>query len=79
MTTTASNESKLLTKRVKGLVKFDHYTDGALWYRCEFDGFLFPVPLKDTSGDQFAPARFLRDDKAIYFMRWIRAAMAEGA
>lgn len=51
-------------------VTFTRYQSRALWYRCE-DGFEFPVPIDDT-GD----AAFLPEDKAIIFMRWIRAHLA---
>ncbi len=48
-------------------VHFDHYTCGELWYRCDGDTFTFPVPIGDTQNGVF-----LRDDKAILFMRYIR-------
>lgn len=52
---------------VKGKkVTFQHYRQGVLMYKTE-DGFEFPVPMKET-GD----ATFNREDKAIFFMRWIR-------
>lgn len=52
------------------LVTFIHFRAGALWYRTE-DGFEFPVPIEDTGG-----ATFLAQDKAILFMRYIRAHQA---
>jgi hypothetical protein len=59
-----------IKERVAGkVVKFSHYQHGELWYVCE-DGFTFPVPLTDT-GD----GAFKAEDKAMYFMRWIRKHM----
>jgi len=47
-------------------VTFLRYQNQELWYRCE-DGFEFPVHISDTG-----EAAFLPEDKALYFMRWIR-------
>lgn len=47
-------------------VAFVRYQSNQLWYVCE-GGFEFPVPVDDT-GDGV----FLREDKALVFMRWIR-------
>lgn len=47
-------------------VYFSFYRDKELWYETG-NGFLFPVPINDIGG-----ATFLRDDKAILFMRYIR-------
>lgn len=47
-------------------VTFSFYRSGELWYETT-NGFLFPVPITDT-GD----ATFLKEDKAILFMRYIR-------
>lgn len=56
-----------LTEMVKDkIVEFNYYRDGELWYTT-FDGFLFPVPIADAGG-----ATFKAEDKAIYFMRFIR-------
>ena len=54
-------------------VRFEHFVDNALWYRCD-NGFMFPVPVSDTkdSIDAINSPIFLAEDKAIYFMRWIR-------
>lgn len=56
-------------------VSFVHYKDAELWYRTEC-GFAFPVSISDTGN-----GTFLACDKAILFMRYIRAhlAMLEGA
>lgn len=56
---------------VKGNVRFTRFqnTEGkeaSLWYVCE-NGFEFPIPLSETVG-----AVFQAEDKASYFMRWIR-------
>lgn len=52
------------------VVRFERYAKGALWYVTE-DGFEFPVPISDT-GD----GTFKNEDKAMLFMRWIRAHLA---
>ena len=44
---------------------FQWYRDGNLWYKVL--DFEFPVPISDTG-----TATFLKEDKAIFFMRWIR-------
>ena len=73
-----------ITALVREQARFVHYEDGNLWYQiCYGTGtrekdvngdeyevpaiFEFPVPIADASG-----ARFLRSDKGIFFMRWIR-------
>ncbi len=50
-------------------VKFKFYKDGELIYETE-DGFEFPVPINDADS-----ATFLAEDKAIFFMRYIRKHM----
>jgi len=50
-------------------VKFIFYKEGELWYVTEC-GFEFPVPTSDTQG-----AVFNNEDKAIFFMRWIKKHM----
>jgi hypothetical protein len=45
---------------------FVHYRDGYFIYETE-DGFQFPVPLADIG-----TATLLAEDKALFFMRWIR-------
>lgn len=52
-------------------VKFVSYRKGILYYETE-SGFKFEVPCSDC-GD----AEFLKQDKAILFMRWIRKAVAD--
>jgi hypothetical protein len=47
-------------------VIFDFYRQGELWYKTEC-GFSFPVPISDTG-----TGTFLREDKALLFMRYIR-------
>lgn len=47
-------------------VHFSFYAGGELWYKTD-SGLEFPVPISDIGN-----AVFLRDDKAILFMRYIR-------
>lgn len=47
-------------------VTFEYFRDNSLWYKTE-DGFLFPVPIADVGN-----ATFLKEDKALLYMRWIR-------
>lgn len=47
-------------------VHFEYFRDGELWYSTD-NHFLFPVPISDVG-----TGTFLRDDKAILFMRYIR-------
>ena len=59
-----------LKDRVKNKkVRFEFYRDHELYYSTE-DGFLFPVPVDDTG-----KGIFKAEDKALYFMRWIRKQM----
>ncbi len=55
-----------LKDHVAGMAKFSFYRAGNLYYTTD-SGLEFPVPLEDTDG-----ATFLSEDKAIFFMRWIR-------
>ena len=50
-------------------VKFLFYSDKELWYSTE-DGFEFPIPINEAG-----TGRFLAEDKASLFMRWIRKHM----
>ena len=59
----------MLKQRVKGQVKFVHYENGNLVYRCD-DGFEFYVPTSDCGA-----ARFQAQEKGILFMRWISRHM----
>ncbi len=56
-----------ILEHVKGFVTFHYYRDGSLWYKTETD-VLFPVPISDIGN-----ATFLASDKAILFMRYIKA------
>lgn len=58
--------SKLLDMVKDKNVKFSHYKENELWYSTEC-GFMFPVPVSDTGN-----AEFKNEDKATFFMRWIR-------
>ncbi|MBU2772436.1 hypothetical protein HMI48_00415 [Acidithiobacillus ferrooxidans] len=53
-------------------VVFLWYKEGDLWYRTEC-GFEFPVPVKT---EDTGTAKFLPEDKAMLFMRYIRKHMA---
>lgn len=50
-------------------VHFVYFRDGNFIY--EVNNFQFPVPIADVG-----KGTFLRDDKAIFFMRWIRQQLA---
>jgi hypothetical protein len=50
-------------------VRFSHYCNKELWYRTD-SGLDFPVPIEDCGN-----ATFLAEDKAIFFMRYIRRHM----
>lgn len=49
-------------------VTFQYFRDDEFWYKTD-KGMLFPVSLKEA---QAGRATFLAQDKAIYFMRWIK-------
>lgn len=53
------------------LVRFVHFRDGELTYRTE-DNFEFQVSISDAG-----TATFKAEDRAIFFMRWIRKALEE--
>ena len=54
------------------MAHFEYFRDEEFWYRTD-KGLLFPIPLKEALTGR---ATFLADDKAIYFMRWIRRYVA---
>ena len=56
--------------RDKKKVTFTHYKSNELWYATEC-GFRFPVPISDCG-----EAKFLAEDKAMLFMRYIRKQIA---
>lgn len=60
-----------LKDMVKGgqKVRISFYSRGSLWYITE-NGFEFPVPVSNRT--EVGNATFLAEDKAIYFMRYIR-------
>lgn len=60
-----------LKDMVKGgqKVRISFYSRGSLWYITD-SGFEFPVPVGDRG--EVGNATFLAEDKAIYFMRYIR-------
>ena len=49
-------------------VRFAYFRDDEFWYKTE-KGLLFPISLKEA---QAGRATFLAEDRALYFMRWIR-------
>ena len=49
-------------------VTFQYFRDDEFWYKTD-KGLLFPVSLKEA---QAGRATFLAQDKAIYYMRWIK-------
>ena len=55
-----------LKEHIKGVVRFQFFRDNQLFYKTE-TGLVFPVPIADTE-----KGTFLAEDKAIYFMRYIR-------
>ena len=49
-------------------VRFLFYRDKQFFYEQE-DGFVFPISLEEANAGR---ATFLAEDKAIYFMRWMK-------
>ena len=66
------NNNMTIKEMVKDkMVRFVCYRDGELNYKTE-DGFEFSVPISDTG-----TGTFNAEDKAIFFMRWIRKYLEE--
>jgi len=64
---------KTVKELVQGKVTFEYYRSGYLYYSTTVDtNFIFPVPVSDC-GD----AAFLKEDKGMLFMRYIRKFLAE--
>lgn len=57
-----------LKKHVEGNVNFSFYRAGYLWYKTD-SGLEFCVPVSEADDNS---ATFMAQDKAIYYMRWIR-------
>lgn len=55
---------------LKGMVTFEYFRDSQLFYKTE-SGLVFPVPVEDIGN-----ATFLKEDKAMLFMRYIRKFLA---
>ena len=55
-----------LKDHIKGKVTFEYFRDNNLFYKTEA-GLIFPVPVADTD-----KGVFLKEDKAMFFMRYIR-------
>jgi len=64
---------KTVKELVQGRVNFEYYRSGYLYYSTTVDpDFIFPVPVTDTG-----EAAFLKEDKGIMFMRYIRKYQEE--
>ena len=50
------------------VVRFAYFRDNEFWYQHQ-DGLLFPISLAEATTGR---ATFLAEDKAIYFMRWMK-------
>jgi len=50
------------------VVRFAYFRDNEFWYQHQ-DGLLFPISIQEATTGK---ATFLAEDKAIYFMRWIK-------
>ena len=61
------------------VVNFDHYQGGIFYYNVKVGDNLyqFPVPQKDIEATEFPT--LLAQDKAIYFMRYIRKAISSNS
>ena len=49
-------------------VRFVYFRDNEFWYKHE-DGMIFPISIQEATTGR---ATFLAEDKAIYFMRWMK-------
>jgi len=58
-----------IKEMIRGIVTFQFYRDSILYYKTE-NGFVFEVPISDAGG-----ATFLKEDKGILFMRYIRKSI----
>lgn len=66
---------------IKDIIKYNkvfflYGREGKLYYGIEYLGktYQFPVPFIDTN--EVGNATFMKEDKAIYFMRYIRKAIS---
>lgn len=50
------------------VVRFAYFRDNEFWYQHQ-DGLMFPVSIQEATTGR---ATFLAEDKAIYFMRWMK-------
>lgn len=66
---------KLVELIKNNVVHFEHYRKGHLYYSIDYEGesFIFSVPI-----DEIGDATFLKKDKAMMFMRYIKKAQKEG-
>jgi len=64
---------KTVKELIQGTVNFEYYRSGHLYYSTSVDrDFIFPVPVSDTG-----EASFLKEDKAIFLMRYINKYLKE--
>lgn len=56
-------------------VKFSHACEGILYYNVDVDGKTYEFPVDMNNKEDIGTGVFLRDDKAIYFLRWIRKSL----
>jgi hypothetical protein len=56
-------------------VCFAYFRDGEFWYRHQ-NGLIFSIPLSEVNNPA-SRATLLAEDKAIYFMRWMKKYIEE--
>ncbi len=56
-------------------VKFSHACEGVLYYSVDVDGKTYEFPVDMNNKQDVGNGVFLKEDKAIYFLRWIRKAV----
>ena len=64
---------KTVKELIQGRVNFEFYRSGYLYYSTTIDpDFIFPVPVSDCGN-----ATFMKEEKGILFMRYIRHYIKE--
>jgi hypothetical protein len=56
-------------------IRFSYFRDKEFWFEHE-DGLLFPIPLNDVL-DPAISVTLYSEDKAIFFMKWIKRYLEE--
>ena len=56
-------------------VKFSHACEGVLYYKVDVDGKTYEFPVDMNNKQDVGNGVFLKEDKAIYFLRWIRRSI----